>query len=41
MLVGVPKEIKNFEFRVGLVPGSVREIISAGHKVMVQKDGST
>ena len=36
MLVGVPKEIKNFEFRVGLVPGSVRELVSAGHKVMVQ-----
>lgn len=36
MLIGVPKEIKNFEFRVGLVPGSVRELVSAGHDVMVQ-----
>lgn len=37
MLIGVPKEIKNFEFRVGLVPSSVRELISHGHKVVVQK----
>jgi alanine dehydrogenase len=37
MLIGVPKEIKNFEFRVGLVPGSVRELIVNGHQVIVQK----
>lgn len=37
MLIGVPKEIKNFEFRVGLVPGSVRELVVNGHQVMVQK----
>lgn len=37
MLIGVPKEIKNFEYRVGLVPGSVRELISNGHQVMIQK----
>jgi len=37
MLIGVPKEIKNLEYRVGLVPGSVRELISNGHKVIVQK----
>lgn len=37
MLIGVPKEIKNFEYRVGLVPSSVRELISHGHKVIVQK----
>jgi alanine dehydrogenase len=37
MLIGVPKEIKNFEYRVGLVPGSVREFIVNGHQVMVQK----
>ena len=37
MLIGVPKEIKNFEYRVGLVPSSVRELISHGHQVLVQK----
>lgn len=36
MLVGVPKEIKNHEYRVGLVPGSVRELIHHGHQVVVQ-----
>lgn len=36
MLVGVPKEIKNHEYRVGLVPGSVRELIAHGHEVVVQ-----
>lgn len=37
MLIGVPKEIKNFEYRVGLMPSSVRELIANGHKVAVQK----
>jgi alanine dehydrogenase len=36
MLVGVPKEIKNHEYRVGLTPPSVRELVTRGHKVMVQ-----
>lgn len=36
MLIGVPKEIKIQEYRVGLVPASVRELIAHGHKVMVQ-----
>lgn len=38
MLIGVPKEIKNHEYRVGLIPGSVRELINHGHQVIVQKD---
>ncbi|WP_317201452.1 alanine dehydrogenase [Janthinobacterium sp.] len=37
MLVGVPKEIKNQESRVGLTPGSVRELTLRGHRVLVQK----
>jgi alanine dehydrogenase len=37
MLVGVPKEIKNHEYRVGLTPGSVRELATRGHQVIVQK----
>lgn len=36
MLIGVPKEIKNQEYRVGLVPASVRELVSLGHKVLIQ-----
>ena len=36
MRVGVPKEIKNNEFRVGLVPASVRELINHGHEVFVE-----
>jgi alanine dehydrogenase len=36
MLVGVPKEIKAQECRVGLTPNSVRELISHGHKVLVE-----
>lgn len=37
MLIGVPKEIKNQEYRVGLVPSSVRELTKRGHKVLVQQ----
>ena len=36
MLVGVPKEIKNHEYRVGLTPSSVRELIHHGHEVIVE-----
>jgi len=36
MLVGVPKEIKNHEYRVGMVPGSVRECVHHGHSVIVE-----
>ncbi len=38
MRVGVPKEIKNNEYRVGLTPPSVRELTSRGHQVLVQKN---
>ena len=37
MLIGVPKEIKNHEYRVGMTPASVRELVHHGHMVMVQK----
>ena len=36
MRVGVPKEIKVQEYRVGLVPASVRELVRDGHSVLVQ-----
>jgi alanine dehydrogenase len=37
MLVGVPKEIKDSEYRVGLVPSTVRELTTNAHHVIVQK----
>ena len=36
MLIGVPKEIKNHEYRVGLTPESVAELVEAGNQVMVE-----
>lgn len=36
MRVGVPKEIKTHEYRVGLTPGAVREYVAAGHTVLVE-----
>ena len=38
MKIGVPKEIKNHEYRVGLTPASVRELTLRGHKVLVQNN---
>jgi len=36
MLIGVPKEIKVHEYRVGLTPSSVREVVAHGHEVVVE-----
>lgn len=36
MIIGVPKEIKNHEYRVGMIPASVREVLSHGHQVFVE-----
>src|SRR5919197_2512410 len=36
MLVGVPKEIKDHEYRVGLVPSTVHELTAKGHQVLVE-----
>lgn len=36
MRIGVPKEIKNHEYRVGLTPASVSELTAAGHSVIIQ-----
>ena len=38
MIIGVPKEIKNHEYRVGLVPDIVYELVQAGHPVFVERD---
>ena len=36
MIVGVPKEIKNEEYRVGMTPNGVKDFVSAGHTVIVE-----
>lgn len=38
MLVGVPKEVKDQEYRVGMVPASVRELTILGHRVLVENN---
>ncbi len=43
MIVAVPKEIKDHEYRVGLTPDAVQKVVQAGHRVLVEKgagDGS-
>ena len=37
MIIGLPKEIKNNEFRVGLTPGAVSAYVQAGHTVLVEQ----
>ncbi|EKE79842.1 alanine dehydrogenase [Idiomarina xiamenensis] len=39
MLIGVPKEIKNHEYRIGLTPAAVREYVANGHQVIVENNG--
>ncbi len=41
MRIGVPKEIKTHEYRVGMTPASVRELIHHGHQVVVQTGAGT
>lgn len=41
MRIGVPKEIKTKEFRVGLVPGSVAELVKDGHEVYVETNAGS
>ncbi len=38
MIIGVPKEIKKLEYRVGLTPASAKAYIQAGHQVFIQQD---
>ncbi len=40
MRVGVPKEVKTHEYRVGLVPACVRELVAHGHSVLVERDAA-
>ncbi|ENM3952339.1 alanine dehydrogenase [Vibrio cholerae] len=41
MIIGVPKEIKNHEYRVGMIPASVRELVSHGHQVYVETNAGS
>lgn len=41
MLIGVPKEIKNHEYRVGLTPAAVKEFVIQGHSVLVEDNAGT
>ena len=36
MIIGVPKEVKNEEHRVGLTPFNANELVRRGHKVVVE-----
>lgn len=40
MLIGIPKELKNHEYRVGATPAMVLALTSAGHEVLVQKNAA-
>ena len=39
MIIGVPKEIKNHEYRIGLTPAGVKELVVNGHEVIVENNG--
>ncbi len=41
MKVGVPKEVKDNEYRVAITPAGVHELVSAGHEVYVERDAGT
>lgn len=41
MIVGIPKEIKTLEYRIGATPAMVRALTEAGHSVIVEKNGGT
>jgi alanine dehydrogenase len=41
MLVGVPKEIKDNEYRVGIVPSTVHELTENGHQVVIERQAGT
>jgi alanine dehydrogenase len=41
MLIGIPKEIKDHEYRVGATPSGVRELVHAGHQVLIQQNAGT
>lgn len=41
MIIGIPKEIKDNEYRVGMAPNGVRQLVDAGHTVLVETQAGT
>ena len=41
MIIGVPKEVKNNEYRVGLTPESSMALCKEGHQVLIQSDAGS
>lgn len=41
MIIGIPKEIKEDEYRVGIVPAGVRDLVSHEHRVLIEKNAGT
>lgn len=41
MIIGIPKEIKNHEYRVGATPSGVREMVNNGHQIIVETNAGT
>ena len=41
MKVGVPKEVKNHEYRVAITPAGVHELTRSGHEVFIERDAGT
>ncbi|MBI5789596.1 MAG: alanine dehydrogenase [Candidatus Schekmanbacteria bacterium] len=41
MIIGIPKEIKDNEYRVAIVPAGVKELTACGHKVLIEKNAGT
>ena len=41
MIIGVPKEIKNHEYRVGLTPAAAKEFVANGHQVLIENNAGT
>ena len=41
MFIGVPKESRPFEFRVGLTPASVKVLVEMGHTVYIEQDAGS
>ena len=40
MIVGIPREIKEQEFRVALLPAAVHQLVKRGHKVLVESNAA-
>ncbi len=41
MKIGVPKEVKNHEYRVAITPAGVHELVRSGHEVLIERDAGT